>query len=80
MLTRLIGGNRVITLGTAIAEHFLTTMNWEWADHRGSLNRRHGLIMLVTGEQKQRRMRLINEKNGKRLVSIVLSYCTPILY
>lgn len=28
MLTRLIGGNRVITLGTAIEEHFLTTMNW----------------------------------------------------
>lgn len=28
MLTRLIGGNRVITLGTAIEEYFLTTMNW----------------------------------------------------
>lgn len=28
MLTRLIGGNRVITLGTAIEEHFLTTQNW----------------------------------------------------
>ncbi|MFD1672566.1 ABC transporter permease [Agrilactobacillus yilanensis] len=28
MITRLIGGNRVITLGTAIEEHFLTTMNW----------------------------------------------------
>lgn len=28
MLTRLIGGNKVITLGTAIEEHFLTTMNW----------------------------------------------------
>ena len=30
MLTRLIGGNRVITLGTAIEQHFLTTQNWEW--------------------------------------------------
>ncbi|PWG00089.1 ABC transporter permease [Levilactobacillus bambusae] len=28
MLTRLIGGNKIITLGTAIEEHFLTTMNW----------------------------------------------------
>ena len=27
MLTRLIGGNRVITLGTAIELHFLTTQN-----------------------------------------------------
>ncbi|MGT2846508.1 ABC transporter permease [Streptococcus massiliensis] len=28
MLTRLVGGNRVITLGTAIEQHFLTTQNW----------------------------------------------------
>ncbi len=28
MLTRLIGGNRVITLGTTIEQHFLTTQNW----------------------------------------------------
>ena len=28
MLTRLIGGIRVITLGTAIEQHFLTTQNW----------------------------------------------------
>lgn len=28
VLTRLIGGNRVITLGTAIEEHFLVTQNW----------------------------------------------------
>ncbi|AEJ31186.1 spermidine/putrescine ABC transporter, permease protein [Leuconostoc sp. C2] len=28
MITRLIGGNRVITLGTAIEEHFLVTQNW----------------------------------------------------
>ncbi len=30
MLTRLIGGNRVITLGTAIEQHFLVTQNWGW--------------------------------------------------
>lgn len=28
MLTRLIGGNKVITLGTAVEEHFLITQNW----------------------------------------------------
>ena len=28
MLTRLIGGNRVITLGTTIEQRFLTTQNW----------------------------------------------------
>ncbi|RDI39900.1 ABC transporter permease [Falsibacillus pallidus] len=28
MLTRLIAGNRVITLGTAIEQHFLVTMDW----------------------------------------------------
>lgn len=28
MLTRLVGGNRVITLGTAVEQHFLVTQNW----------------------------------------------------
>ncbi len=28
MLTRLIAGNRVITLGTAVEQHFLVTQNW----------------------------------------------------
>lgn len=28
MITRLIGGNKVITLGTAVEEHFLVTQNW----------------------------------------------------
>lgn len=28
MLARLIGGNRVITLGTAVEQHFLVTQNW----------------------------------------------------
>lgn len=29
MITRLIAGNRIITLGTAIEEHFLVTGNWQ---------------------------------------------------
>ena len=28
MLTRLIAGNKVITLGTAIEQHFLVTQDW----------------------------------------------------
>ncbi len=56
MLTRLIGGNRVITLGTAIEEHFLTTMNWGMGSTIGVvLIVAMGLIMLVTGEQKAKK-------------------------
>ena len=28
LLTRLIGGNRIITLGTAVEQHYLVTQNW----------------------------------------------------
>lgn len=28
MVTRIIGGNRIITLGTAVEQHFLVTQNW----------------------------------------------------
>lgn len=56
MLTRLIGGNRVITLGTAIEEHFLTTMNWGMGSTIGVvLIIAMGLIMLATGEQKAKK-------------------------
>lgn len=44
MLTRLIGGNRVITLGTAIEEHFLVTQNWGMGSTIGVI-----LIDLDTG-------------------------------
>ena len=40
MLTRLIGGNRVITLGTAIEEYFMTTMNW-------SMGSTIGVVLIV---------------------------------
>ena len=40
MITRLIVGNKVITLGTAIEEYFLTTMNW----HLGSMI---GVILIL---------------------------------
>lgn len=41
MLTRLIGGNRVITLGTAIEEHFLVTQNW-------GMGATIGMVLIIT--------------------------------
>lgn len=59
MLTRLIGGNRVITLGTAIEEHFLVTQNWGMGSTIGVvLIVAMFIVMLITGERKR--------KGGKR--------------
>ncbi|MDO4912074.1 MAG: ABC transporter permease [Lactobacillus sp.] len=44
MLTRLIGGNRVITLGSAIEEYFMTTMNWNLGSTIGVI-----LIVMMIG-------------------------------
>lgn len=55
MLTRLIGGNRVITLGTAIEQHFLVTQNWGMGSTIGVvLIVAMILIMLLTGEKKKK--------------------------
>ncbi|MFD1430535.1 ABC transporter permease [Lacticaseibacillus mingshuiensis] len=55
MLTRLIGGNRVITLGTAIEEHFLTTMNWGMGSTIGVvLIVAMFIIMFLTGERRKK--------------------------
>lgn len=54
MLTRLIGGNRVITLGTAIEQHFLTTQNWGMGATIGViLILAMVAIMWVTKERRQ---------------------------
>lgn len=54
MLTRLIAGNRVITLGTAIEQHFLVTQNWGMGSTIGVvLIVIMVLIMLLTGEKKK---------------------------
>lgn len=54
MLTRLIGGNRVITLGTAIEQHFLTTQNWGMGSTIGViLILAMLMIMWVTKERRQ---------------------------
>lgn len=58
MLTRLIGGNRVITLGTAIEEYFMTTMNWNMGATIGViLIVMMIVVMLITGQRKKGRTR-----------------------
>lgn len=55
MLTRLIGGNRVITLGTAIEEHFMVTQNWGMGATIGViLIVAMFIVMLLTGEKKKK--------------------------
>lgn len=53
MLTRLIAGNRVITLGTAIEQHFLVTQDWGMgATIAVFLIIAMAIIMIVTGHRK----------------------------
>ena len=54
MLTRLIGGNRVITLGTAIEQHFLTTQNWDGFNHRSGSDYCYAPDYVATKERRDR--------------------------
>lgn len=55
MITRLIGGNRVITLGTAIEEHFLTTQNWGMGSTIGVvLILAMFIVMFITGDTREK--------------------------
>ena len=55
MITRLIVGNRVITLGTAIEEHFLTTQNWGMGSTIGVvLILAMFIVMFVTGDTREK--------------------------
>ncbi|MCI1974393.1 MAG: ABC transporter permease [Limosilactobacillus sp.] len=55
MITRLIGGNRVITLGTAIEEHFLTTQNWGMGSTIGVvLILAMFIVMFITGDSREK--------------------------
>lgn len=59
MLTRLIGGNRVITLGTAIEEHFLVTHNWGMGSTIGVvLIVAMIIVMFFTGEKQAGKRRM----------------------
>jgi spermidine/putrescine transport system permease protein len=54
MITRLIAGNRVITLGTAIEQHFLVTQDWGMGSMIAVfLIIAMVLIMIVTGNRKR---------------------------
>ncbi len=54
MITRLIAGNRVITLGTAIEQHFLVTQDWGMGSTIAVfLIIAMGLTMAVTGNGEQ---------------------------
>lgn len=54
MLTRLIGGNKVITLGTAVEEHFLTTQNWQMGSTIGVILIITMIVLMIfTKERKQ---------------------------
>ncbi|MBT9086598.1 ABC transporter permease subunit [Lactobacillus delbrueckii subsp. bulgaricus] len=56
MLTRLIGGNRVITLGTAVEEYFLTTMNWNMGATIGViLIALMSIVMLLTSRKQHKK-------------------------
>jgi spermidine/putrescine transport system permease protein len=53
MITRLIAGNRVITLGTAIEEHFLVTQNWGMGSTIAVfLIIAMAIVVIVTGNRK----------------------------
>ncbi|MGP6146057.1 ABC transporter permease [Jeotgalibaca sp. A122] len=55
MLTRMIGGNRVVTLGTAVEQHFLVTQNWGMGSTIGVvLIVAMIVIMILTGEKKDK--------------------------
>lgn len=54
MITRLISGNRVITLGTAIEQHFLVTQDWGMGSTIAVfLVIFMALIMILTGNRKR---------------------------
>ena len=83
MITRLIAGNKVITLGTAIEQQFLVTQNWGMGSTIAVfLIIFMVIIMIITGQRDKGAMQM--EKTSKSakfylaLVFIVLY--TPILY
>lgn len=54
MLTRLIGGNRVITLGTAVEQHFLVTQNWGMGSTIGVILILAMVILMVLTRDRSR--------------------------
>ena len=78
MITRLIAGNRVITLGTAIEQHFLVTQDWGMGSTIAVfLIIAMVLIMMLTGNRKEG---TINEKKIKLGSNVYLFIVFFILY
>lgn len=55
MISRLIGGNKIITLGTAVEEHFLTTMNWGMGSTIGVVLIISMLIVMTVTRNRKRK-------------------------
>ena len=71
MITRLIAGNRVITLGTAIEQHFLVTQDWGMGSALAIvLVLIMGLTMVVTTGRKRIMLGLATMvTNGRKKVN-----------
>lgn len=55
MITHLIGGNRVVALGTMTEEHFPTTQNWGMGSVTGvALVTAIFITMFMTGDEEQK--------------------------
>lgn len=55
MITRLIAGNRVITLGTAIEQHFMVTGNWPMGSAIGTVLIMILIIMMIVSTKLTRK-------------------------
>lgn len=56
LITRIIGGNKIITLGTAVEEHYLVTQNWGMGSTIGIiLILLMFIVMIILNARKRRR-------------------------
>ena len=81
MLTRLIGGNRVITLGTAIERAFpCDTKLGHGFDDRCDFDYCYVLSDVLTGEKKRRTTKMKNSAGQIFILSLSLSIVRPNFY
>ena len=66
MLTRLIGGNRVITLGTAIEEHFMMTMNWGMGSTIGVILIVMMFLMMSLTKERRKKQKAVTQVATKK--------------
>ncbi|CAM5691580.1 hypothetical protein LSPH24S_07348 [Lysinibacillus sphaericus] len=84
MITRLIAGNRVITLGTAIQQQFLVTQNWGMGlTIAVFLILFMVIIMFITGQKDKRRSRTMSKLSTSAKVYLAIVFIVlyaPIFY